>query len=47
MKALLSDRETEIDQVQSSGDCELGLPSVDLELSKKGSTDGFSLDLAK
>lgn len=35
MKALSSNRKIEIDQVQSSGDCSLGLASMDLDLSKK------------
>lgn len=40
MRALPSDRETRIDPMQSSGDCSLGPPLVDLELSKKRGTDG-------
>ena len=47
MKALPSDREPGIDHMQSSGDCSLGLPSVDLDLSKKGGTDGVLLDSGK
>ena len=33
--------------MQSSGDHSLGLPSVDLDLSKKGGTDGVLLDSGK
>lgn len=40
MKALLSDRETGRDHMQSSGDCSLGLPSMDLDLSTKGGPGG-------
>lgn len=47
MKVLPSDRETRIDHVQSSGDCSLGLPSVDLDLSKKGGADGVLLESGK
>ena len=47
MKALPSDRATGIDHMQCSGDCSLGLPSVDSDLSKKGGTDGVLLDSGK
>lgn len=47
MKALPSDRETGIDHMHSSGDCSLGHPLADLDLSKKIGTAGLLLDSGK